>query len=328
MYVKLSILLLLLLSSIYLSSQPERSDTHIPTEMNYDFELIKFYLNRQEFVLAKTKIDQMFQEGLKSDSLYYFKGVSLMGLSEWDQAADNFSYIMQKSYNEKLQQASWQNFQTCISYLNVFNSIEKLTDLVDNIQNSRQELDILLHLADIYEANQLYGEANDVYNIILNEKYDLDEIEIKLQIVTNELYLNNYQQAIELLNPIIALNDSLYNEKALFLKYLAHNSLDQYSEAKTALLRLYLSYPQHTNRTEIIESLAELYLRERQYLLSWYFLNDLAENSTEAQKFHIYREINKIKRLFLEDSLIVDQFKYFRPDFDEEITGKLIKKSN
>ena len=94
---------------------------------------------------------------------------------------------------------------------------------------------------------------------------------------------------------------------------------ENWREAKKYLIRLYTDFPKAKNRFDIIFNLAGLYAQEGQFLLSWYLLNELFEESSEVQKFIIYSEINRIKEKLVQDSLTVNQFKNFKPVFEEHI---------
>ena len=177
-------------------------------------------------------------------------------------------------------------------------------------------------IAEIYEKNQLFGEANDVYRTILRETAYEDSITLELKIATNHIFLKEYNESLQILKPIIALQDYVINENALFYHYIANYSLQQFKAAKTSILTLYLHYPEHSNRHEIIKGLAELYEIEHQYLRSWYLLNELYYLSNDAQKFNINRDISRIKKMLVQDTLSIDQFKDFKPVFEEIEDGE------
>ena len=143
-----------------------------------------------------------------------------------------------------------------------------------------------------------------------------------MKIATNHIFLKEYNESLQILEPIIALQDSVINENALFYSYIANYSLQQFKAAKSSLLTLYLHYLEHPNRHEIMKGLAELYEIEHQYLLSWYLLNELYYLSNDAQKFNIHRDISRIKKMLVQDTLSIDQFKDFKPVFEEIEDGE------
>lgn len=312
---KLLFISYLLFMFIHLSGQPT---THISIAMDYETELIRFYLDKKEYHLAIAKIDEILSDNTSSDSLYYFKALALEGLKRWEEASDNYSLILQGSINQDLLAISLDRFEYTLSYLNAFISIEKISHTLNSVRNKKVRLTLLKLIASIYEQNQLFEEANDVYQTIIEEKLPgVDIIDLKLDIVANLLFLNNFKLAIEILDPIIAKNDSIYNEKALFFAFLANYSLNNYKASKRSLLKLYLEYPNHLNRKEIISGLADIYYLEKQYLMSWYLLNELYAISNDAQRFKVYENIENIKRAIAQDTIRTDQFKYFRPEFEK-----------
>jgi len=292
-------------------------DTHIPVDMDYDFELVKFYLEKEEYQIALNKTDQMISDDFHNDLLHYFRGEANLGLKNWEAAADDFSKVFQNSTDEELLLATLTKFKSTLNQLNAFISIEKISSVLNEVENEQIRTALLFQLADIYENNQLFDEANDVYKLILKDSIQIDNtVDLKLKIVANDIFLKNYQEAIDYLKPILAQQDSTYDKKALFFNYIAQYSMNNYQEAKTSLLKLFLDYPEHLNRFEIIRGLADLYFLERQYLMSWYFLNLLYQISESHQKFDIYNDIEELKQLIAKDSLTIDQFKYLQPVFE------------
>ncbi len=53
-------------------------------------------------------------------------------------------------------------------------SIEKISTMLDSVSNSPQYSEFLMTIAEVYEENQLYEEANDIYKTILADIPQVD----------------------------------------------------------------------------------------------------------------------------------------------------------
>ncbi|MCK4312895.1 MAG: hypothetical protein KAW88_09195 [Candidatus Cloacimonetes bacterium] len=311
------ILLICFLSINLLSQTAKKTGTVLPKDILYKFELIKFYMQQQELDLALTYIDSTLEESIIKDSLYYFKGLIFKEKKDWDKAADYFAESLMGCSKESLIDITTSELKNTLKKLSPMHAIEKVSFYINKITDTEKLIHFLFIIAEIYEETQLFAEANDVYKTILKEMDYENEIKLNLKIASNHIFLKEFEEALATLEPIITLNDSIYNEDALFIYYIANYSVEDFEKAKKSLLKLYLEYPNHRNRTEIIMGLSEIYEHESQYLLSWYLLNELYKMGSEAQKFIIYREISRIKKLLAQDTLTVDQFKNFKPVFEE-----------
>lgn len=317
------IVFLFLFLSLNLFSQISRSgEPKNPDNIKYRIELIKFYLEHNEYDLAISYIDSTLEESINMDTLYYMKGLACKGIEDWDRASDSFAETFIRSDDPQLIIMAEKEFKQALKTLSPVHAIEKISYYISRIEDHHKLTIFLFIIADIYEKNQLFGEANDVYRTILRETEYEDNITLELKIATNHIFLKEYNESLQILKPIIALQDSVVNENALFYSYIANYSLQQFEAAKSSLLTLYLHYPEHPNRHEIIKGLAELYEIEHQYLLSWYLLNELYYLSNDAQKFNIHRDISRVKEMLVQDTLSIDQFKDFKPVFEEIEDGE------
>jgi tetratricopeptide (TPR) repeat protein len=292
-------------------------NTQLSIDVDYFYELIKFYLSENEFDLALTYLDSTMAH--PTDSLYYFKGVALQGKKNWNGAADNFAQSIITHRHQGILEQAQQEFKAVLLELPAMESISLLSEYMNGIKKDDVLTPFLFVLAEVYEENQLFDEANDVYQTILLDTDYREKVPVELRIVTNLIFLKNYEKAILTLKPVISLNDSIYNEDALFFCYVAHYSLDQFEEAKQALLRLYQNYPDHSSKSEILKGLAELFEKENQLLMSWFFFQELKAISSEAQKFIVQKDIHRIKQRIGTEQIISDQFEYFKPEFEREI---------
>jgi len=322
------LILLILLFSAVLSGQqnestlPDSLNPHLILEMDlsnsvdYYYELIKFYILEEEFDLALTYLDSISSN--MTDSLYYFKGLSYKGKEDWDNAALNFGASIKCYRHKEIMDAATNQLKATLKNLPPMLAIEKLSGFINDLNKGELLAHFLFIMAWVYEENQLFEEANDVYQTIIRETNYEDKINTKLKIATNYIFLKEFANAKTILQPIIALNDSIYNQDAIFYNYIANFSLEDFASARTDLLRLYLEYPDHPNKAEILQGLAKVFEKEQQYILSWYMLTELMQNSNEVQKFVIQQEIERLIDLIGSEEIKVDQFEYLKPVFDEQ----------
>ena len=59
----------------------------------------------------------------------------------------------------------------------------------------------------------------------------------------------------------------------------------------------------------------KIYQDKQEYLLSWYFYNEVYKIGNESKKFKVYREIETIKKQILQADKPLNLFKHFKPDF-------------
>ncbi len=322
------IVLLFLLFSAVLFAQLEEStlkdslNPHLILEMelsnsvDYYYELIKFYILEEEFDLALTYLDSISSN--MTDSLYYFRGLSYKGKEDWDNAAINFGASIKCYRHEEIMDAATNQLKATLKNLSPMLAIEKLSSFINDLNQGELLAHFLFIMAWVYEENQLFEEANDVYQTIIRETNYEDKIDTKLRIATNYIFLKEFANAKTVLKPVIALNDSIYNQDAIFYNYIANFSLKDFTSARIDLLRLYQEYPDHPNKTEILQGLAEVFEKEQQYLLSWYMLTELMQISSEVQKYVIQQEIERLKDLIGSEEIKVDQFEYFKLKLEEE----------
>ncbi|HPR16912.1 MAG TPA: hypothetical protein PLD62_01565 [Candidatus Cloacimonadota bacterium] len=289
----------------------ETANTFLAENIDYHYELIKFYLNEHEFDLALSYLDSIMIN--PTDSLYYFKGIAFKGKENWHDAADNFALAMENHHADGLLQKSQTEFKYALNKLPAMEAITSLSGYMNAMKDNETLAKFLVIMAEIYENNQLFDEANDVYVTLLKETNYPEQIPVQMKIATNQILLEQYDDAIKTLTPIVALDDSLHNADALFLYYLANFSLDRLQIAKQALLKLYYNYPHHQSRTEILSGLAMVLEKEGQFVMSWYFLNELKNSSSEAQKFIVQKDIDRLKQKIGTQKITTDQFRYLEP---------------
>jgi len=317
---KKMIIFLLVISFFALMAEDEKIDKYTEIlKSTHNFELIKYFMETEEYSHAITIIDSTLLDSVMVDSLIFFKGLAYEGLKDWDKATLEFSKIIMCTTNDSLKNSAKDKFKQSILHVNPVLAVEKVTAIFDTVNTDSLHNDLLLTIAEIYETNQLFSEAIDIYKNIRKDTTFSDTVFLDLKIAVNNIFQKKYNKAIEILDQIIISNDSLHIEDALYFSYISWFSLDNFPKAKFFLIHLYTDFPKAKNRFDIIFNLAGLYANEGQHLLSWYLLNELFEESSEVQKFIIYSEINRIKDLLVQDSLTVNQFKNFKPIFEEQL---------
>lgn len=209
-----------------IDNQPEPVNTQLSMDVDYYYELIKFYLSEEEYDLALTYLDSTMAN--PTDSLYYFKGKALKGKNIWESAAQNFAQSIIVHRHQGIRDVSKNELKEVLLNLPAMEAISLLSNYMNDANRDDVLTTFLFILAEIYEVNQLYEEANDVYQTILKETKYLEKVPVKLRIATNQIFLKKFQEAIVTLKPVISLNDSIYNEDALFFCYIAHYSIEDF----------------------------------------------------------------------------------------------------
>ena len=289
-------------------------------DVKYNIKLIKFYIEKNEYDNALEYIDKTLEESIDKDSLFFFKGVIYHEYEDWQQASEFYAQAILHTSKEQIIDERLAIFENAIFQVSPLTAFDIVSTAVSEAIDPQMHIGFLYILAKLYENNQLYGEANDVYGTILLETEEPESWNLKIKIATNKIFQKEYEEALDVLEPLIAIDDSLYNEKLLFLNYIANISIERYEDAKTSLLRLYLDFPENPNRNDIIAGLADVFEHQEQYLMSWFMLNELFKISDEVQKFKLRKDIDRIKQKICETNTIEDQFKYFKPvlEIDEQ----------
>lgn len=306
------------LISIVMNIHAQNEDRFNINDIKYNINLIKFYIDRAEFDTALEYIDKTLEEAVHKDLLYYYKGFIYKQKENWQQSSKFFAKSILDTADEVLVSKRLAEFKLTIVQVSPLSAFDLVSYAVSEAQTSQKQIGFLHILATLYESNQLYSEANDVYQTILQEIDDTNESELKLKIAANKIFQKEFQSALNILEPLIEQNDSLLIENLLFLNYIANISTDNYEDAKKSLIKLYLDFPNNANREEIIAGLSEIYEIQGQYLMSWYMLNELFKTSSKARKYKISNDIERIKRMICDKLTTKDLFKYLKPIFEIE----------
>jgi tetratricopeptide (TPR) repeat protein len=277
---------------------------------------LKNYISGQKYDLAKEIIQFATFDSTLQDSVALQKLVLFRKTKDWSNAVDSVLDILSSSKNDSLQHAVLPAFENLLSHLSPASVIDKITTLIKQTNNNSISQYALLLLGEVYERNHLFYEAKDVYFVILADSTFVDTISIYLKIIRSELYLQEFDEALQTIQSLIIKPDNIHVAEIQFLHFIAHYSTGNLQAAKEILLDLYLKYPEHPNRNEIIEALAVIYFEKKQYLMSWYFWEQLYELSSAYKKIAILKTFDEVKDSLVRDSLAIEQFKFFKPVFE------------
>ncbi|MCK4957215.1 MAG: hypothetical protein KAS49_06225, partial [Candidatus Cloacimonetes bacterium] len=280
----------------------------------YQADLVKFYLEKGEYKLALLSYDALDYE--PTDSLMFMQCKALAKLDSAEAAVNSMTKLIMKTENNLIKISAISLINEVLANLPPLRKIEILTKALENTNPDEIEADLLLILAEIYESLRLFSEANDIYQTILYSQITIDSSLIKLRVVVNKIQMKDYQDAIVDLNEVV--QDSLHREEALFFQYISHSSLENKDEAKQALLRLFTDYPDSRYNKEVMEQLANVYRAEKQYIMSWYFFQQLLNVSDEIDKVAVEQEIELLKKKLSSGRLETDQFKFLAPNLFEK----------
>jgi tetratricopeptide (TPR) repeat protein len=293
------------------------SNLQAENEMD-NLQIFKSYLQNEQFDLAKEMLEFTEFDSTLHDSFALQKTLLFQKTGEWEKAIDSTIEILAYSENDSLQHASIPVFQELLPHLSPVSTIEKITAVIKQTNNAEIRREFLVLLASVYERNHLFGEAKDVYYVLLNDSTQVDTMNIFLNIIHTDISLQKFATAIHTIDSLSVSADSLYLPDLQFLQFISYYSANEIKSAKKILMNLYIEYPDFKNRNEIIEALAEIYYDEQQYLLSWYFWNKLYEISSAYKKMTILKTLQEVKESLVNDSLATEQFKFFQPVFEEK----------
>jgi tetratricopeptide (TPR) repeat protein len=305
------LLIVIIISSFLLADYP-----YLQQE-NYEHELVKFYLNRNEYDLAIGVIDSLKFEAAYPDSLQYFKALAFIGKKQWSSASDTLAKLITETSNNSLRVMALKQYNKAIKNIEPTAAIEKISSIISLTKSDSLNHDLLFLISEIYEQNNLYEEANDIYRSLLSDSLYTDSLKVIRKIAINEIFIKDYQAADNYLDRILVEADSLYRKDALFFSYIANYSLEKYDKAKKMLIELYQKYPEHEEKKQILRSLAVIYQKQKQYLLSWFFWQKLQLISTAEKQVEISKKINSIRSEIGNNSELPDQFQILQPQWNK-----------
>jgi hypothetical protein len=284
------------------------------SELDYNLQVVKFYFEKQEYETVLNYIDDLNKESYVTDSLKYYQALSYDGLGRGIEASDVYSNLLIHSFDKDLNRRILTHLELSLQDLPVSFRIDKISQILNELRTDDQRTDLLFMLAEIYEEAHFFEEANDVYRTILSEVDAIEQFTLDFKIAANFIFLKDYESALNILEPIVSLQDSVLNKDALFLSFLANHSLNRFNEARLDLIELYQNYPEHNKRFEILSALADIYFQDRSYIASWFILEELMTISDASQLYLIEKKIVKIKELISEEGDLPPQFQNFKLD--------------
>jgi uncharacterized protein HemY len=287
------------------------------SENTYEHELVKFYLNRNEYDLAISVVDSLNFQPAYQDSMQYFKALAYIGKKEWETASDILAKIITNTNIQGLQILALKQYNQTIKNIEPATAIEKISSIITQSESDSLNHDLLFMISEIYEQNNLYKEANDIYRTLLKDSLYTDSLKVMKKIAANEILLKDYKEANNYLDRMLAQQDSLYQKDALFFSYIANYSLENYPKAKKMLIELYQKYPEHEEKKQILRSLAQIYEKEEQYIISWYFWQQLQNIADPEEKSKIKDKINNIRKKIGNANNLPDQFQNLQPVWEE-----------
>ncbi|MDA3814462.1 MAG: hypothetical protein PF570_09465, partial [Candidatus Cloacimonetes bacterium] len=185
------------------------------TDVKYNIKLIKFYIEKDEYDNALEYINKTLEEIVDNDSLYYLKGFIYQEYEDWLQASEQYINAILYTSDEQIIDERLAVFKKVIIQVSPLSAFDIVSYAVSKAQTMQKHNGFLTILAQLYESNQLYGEANDVYRTILLESDESENCNLQIKIATNSIFQKEYEEALNILNPLIVKNDSLYIEKLL-----------------------------------------------------------------------------------------------------------------
>lgn len=294
----------------------------------YHSELIKFYLKAEKFQLANSYADSALQKEAEIDSLYYWKAIALEKSGRTKKAVENYGQALILAENQDFLKIVSGKLHELLLQIPAMQAIELHTNLIEKVKDKKKYKIILLILAELYEQNQLFGEANDVYKTILNEKIDADTTFFQLKIAKNQIFQKRYELAMRTLENSIINGDTLQMGDILYYYFLASSSAEKQDIARKTLIELYRDFPQHSKKKEILQALAESFSEENP-LLSWFFWDELFTLADDAEKIKILDEIEELKKKIAKKDFMIGQFRKLKFSFPEtSITEMLRKRKN
>lgn len=298
-------------------------------------DLTKFYLTQERFDTAESFIDSLLVLAAAADSLVFeakpqytdslrfFKGLALKHQGQPQDALHHFFNLNRNLETTNLREPTMQNMRTLLGRVSPQTALDILEYYIE--KDSEMQEEYMIMLAEVYEQQNLYAEANRIYRIINEEHaYMIDygalendslftvpyrkiDPELYYRLALNEIRQRSYSQALEYLNEIITFSAEV-NEDILFLNYLAHYSKGKTEEAIKILLDLYYDYPQSPKRFEITKNLIEQFIESELEIYAWFFIKDYYPLATAAEQWQLERYRESLAERLKSDTLAVSLY--------------------
>jgi hypothetical protein len=290
------------------------------TPDDYAFELLKHYLGHNELELAKNVIEtQQFSEN-KADSVAWLSASLYYFQNDLPAAAQGYAKVFAVSKNDSLLYASANKLAQIVPKLQPRTAIDIVVEVVSNIKDNTLYFKMIILLAELYEDNFLFAEANDIYISLLEGDFAIQDHQLYLKIATNQIFQKKYSEAVSFAGKAEALQDSLKMPQALVIQFIGYQAQDLLAKALIPLLKLYLYFPDFSYMYDIVSNLAQLLVHEGYFMLAWFVLENYLPHASELEKVLIDTEINNIKKLIWEnDDSDQQYFKFFTPRLEDII---------
>lgn len=314
---KTLIIALLIVCAIPCFAQDATAADSLQSQITYRLDLAKYYHGKQEYEWVLTALRDSLLEQVNNDSIRFLRGLAYGELGNWNRAVEELSVILVHSSSDSMKATVKPLYCRYVQNLDPATAIEKLTQLLQN--EHHLDGDLMLTIGAIYEQNQLYAEANDVYITLLADTADVDTTEVMLKLVSNDKILEDYTAMWNHLQPLASRVDSTIAPHIALLQAEAAYGLQRHSAAEELLLALYKSQPEGIDTQAVRLLLAQNYQAMGQKVLAWYFLSEMAQYSSKAELYFLHNEIKELKQQIASDSLPEDQFRHLQfinPLFD------------
>ena len=304
------------------------ADSVVQNQLRYRLDLARYYFDKQEYQWVITALRDSLLEGVQNDSIAYYRGLAYGKMGKWERAVETLSEIFVQSENDSIKTLIKQSFCQYVQQLDPATAIEKLTELLQAEQHL--DPDLMQTIGRIYEQNQLYAEANDVYETLLRDSVKIDTSEVILKLIENDKMRADYSAMLRHLRKLDAVADSTLQAEIAFLSASAYLHLNRYEEALELLLPLYQYTPPSLSRFAVIVALAHTYGNMGEKVLSWYLLEEAASVGNSRDAFLIQDQILQLRQSIASDSLAPGQFRHFRltlpPEQSNQINASSPKK--
>ncbi len=281
----------------------------------YPLELIKHYIGQEEFDLALKIAQDYSTEVERTDSLAWLAASIYIYRNELEPAAEKYAEVIAISQDSDLRAGALTMLERLINKLEPRSAIDLIIKTLEQVEDDQHYLKLILLLAELYENNYLYTEANDIYKNLLDGDFEINKEELYIRIATNKVYQKKYQEAINFAGKAEALVDSAHSSQAFFIQFLSYHAQNKYKEALAPLLKLYLNFPEFGAIFDINMNLAELLVIQKEWLAAWYVLEKYYPQASELEKKMIIEEIISIRNSLPVDAGNMQNFQFFRPDF-------------
>ena len=284
---------------------------------DFQTELTKFYYEKGEYRLATLAFAAIESE--VEDEVKLIEAKAWLKLDSLEVAINKFADLRWQTNDDSLRKQILDLIKLNIEEKEPLEQIKLLIDIFEQNETEQLDTDLLILLAENYEKIKLYSEANDIYQTLLNMEMEPDRDFYLMKISLNHIFKKDFTTALATLESVLQNADSSLLADALFYAYIAHYALEQFQAAEDKLLKLYHLFPNDPRKADILQQLADLAVKKEQYLLSWFWLEELYKISQRADKIIIIRQITDIKKRLISAENLPNQFQYLRPNILPEL---------